>query len=153
MAFTLTILYMCFANSLNLWWYMRKRNVYISSWLTWMMQQPATCSLISNLIEPIIIINQVLEDSARDYPSNHITRIRSKQPIQRIAHTKRNLMNTKSDTVTVVCIFESFNWINNQSSIVKRTFLCFCLPSSVVSNPWSNGFPTLHGLNEGHIAH
>ena len=54
----------------------------------------------------------------------------------RIAHTKRNLMNTKFFMVTVACMFESFNETNSQWSIVKRKFLwLFCLSSIVVSNP------------------
>ena len=54
----------------------------------------------------------------------------------RIAHTKRNLMNTKFSMVTVACMFESFNETSSKWSIVKRKFLwLFCLSSIVVSNP------------------
>ena len=56
--------------------------------------------------------------------------------MERTAHTKRNLMNTKFSMVTVACMFESFNETSSQWSIVKRKFLwLFCLSSIVVSNP------------------
>ena len=54
----------------------------------------------------------------------------------RIAHTKRNLVNTKFSMVTVACMFESFNETSSQWSIVKRKFVwLFCLSSIVISNP------------------
>ena len=83
------------------------------------------------------------QGSARGYPSNKVRSgqtptTRSYQPIhqmERIVHTKRNLMKTKFFMTTVACMFESFNEISNQWSIVKRKFLwLFCLSSIVVSN-------------------
>ena len=92
-------------------------------------------------------LNQITEQrprrSARSYPSNwvrsgHIPIIRSKQTMHqlgRIAHTQRNLINTTFFMVTVAGMFESFNKLINQSSIVKRKSLCFfCLSSIVISN-------------------